>query len=48
MAIVNGTPVAEGSTISGARVEKIYQERVRFSYQGRSFDVGLGSSSGNR
>ncbi|MEA5115848.1 MAG: hypothetical protein VB050_17660 [Geobacteraceae bacterium] len=48
MAIVNGTPVAEGSTVSGARVEKIYQERVRFSYQGRSFDVGLGASSSNR
>lgn len=48
MAIVNGTPVVEGATVGGARVEKIYQERVRFSYQGRSFDVGLGASSGGR
>lgn len=48
MAIVNGTPVAEGSTVGGARVEKIYQERVRFSCQGRSFEVGLGASSNGR
>lgn len=48
MAIVNGTPVAEGSTVGGARVEKIYQERVRFSHKGRTFDVGLGSSSRGR
>lgn len=48
MAIVNGTPVAEGSTVSGARVEKIYPERVRFSHKGHTFDVGLGSSSSGR
>jgi general secretion pathway protein B len=48
MAIVNGTPVAEGSTVGGARVEKIYPERVRFSHKGRTFDVGLGSSSNGR
>ena len=42
MAIVNGTSVAEGVIVEGARVEKILQDRVRFSFGTKTFDVSLG------
>lgn len=39
MAVVNGRSVMEGTIIEGARVEAILQDRVRFSFDKRSFDV---------
>jgi general secretion pathway protein B len=42
MAIVNGSSVAEGVMVEGARVEKIFQDRVRFSFGTKTFDVSLG------
>jgi general secretion pathway protein B len=39
MAVVNGRSVMEGTIIEGARVEAILQDRVRFSFDRRSFDV---------
>jgi len=40
-AVVNGQSVSEGSMVEGARVEKIFPDRVSFSYQNRSFEVPL-------
>jgi general secretion pathway protein B len=45
MAMVNGSPVRVGSVVDGARVEEIFPDRVRFSYQQRSFEVQLGKSA---
>ena len=39
MAVVNGRSVMEGTIIEGARVEAILQDRVRFSFDQRTFDV---------
>ncbi len=39
MALVNGRSVMEGTIIEGARVEAILQDRVRFSFDQRTFDV---------
>jgi general secretion pathway protein B len=44
MAMVNGSPVRVGATVQGARVEEIFPDRVRFSIQGRPFEVAVGSS----
>jgi len=41
LAIVNGTSVVEGSLVNGAKVEKILPDRVRFTFENRSFDVPL-------
>lgn len=41
-AMVNGQSVTEGSTVDGARVEKISPDRVSFSYRNRTFEVSLG------
>ncbi len=41
LAIVNGTSVVEGSLVNGATVEKILPDRVRFTFENRSFDVPL-------
>jgi general secretion pathway protein B len=38
-AVVNGITIGEGATIEGARVEQIYPTRVRFSRNGKSFEV---------
>lgn len=40
-AVVNGQSVTEGSTVEGARVEKIFPDRVSFSYQNRTLEVPL-------
>jgi hypothetical protein len=40
-AVVNGQSVSEGSMVDGARVEKIFPDRVSFSCQNRSFEVSL-------
>ncbi len=45
-AVVNGQSVTEGSTVDGARVEKISRDRVSFSFRNRTFEVPLGEGSG--
>jgi general secretion pathway protein B len=42
VAVVNNMSVTEGVTVEGARVEEIFQDRVRFSFGGQRFDVALG------
>ena len=42
IAIVNGTSVSEGVMVEGARVEEIFQDRVRFSFDKQTFDISLG------
>ncbi len=46
LAIVNGTSVVEGSMVNGVKVEKILPDRVRFTFENRSFDVPLGRGDG--
>lgn len=41
LAIVNGTSVSEGSLVNGVKVEKILHDRVRFTFENRSFEVPL-------
>jgi len=45
LAVINGSPVSEGATVEGARVEEIFPDKVRFSYRNEHFDVQLGKSS---
>lgn len=42
LAVVNGVAVSEGMTVSGVKVEKIFPDRVRFSFEKRTFEVGVG------
>lgn len=42
LAVVNGLSVTEGMVVGGAVVEKIFQDKVRFSYEMRTFDVPVG------
>ncbi|MRR57698.1 MAG: hypothetical protein EG824_05745 [Deltaproteobacteria bacterium] len=46
LAIVNGTSVVEGSMVSGAKVEKILPDSVRFTFENHSFDVPLNRGNG--
>jgi len=46
LAIVNGTSVVEGSMVNGVKVEKILPDRVRFTFENRSFDVPLDRDDG--
>jgi len=48
LAVINGSTVAEGGTVEGARVEEIYPDRVRFTMGKRGFEVPLGKSSADR
>jgi general secretion pathway protein B len=41
LAVINDLPVMEGTVIAGARVVEISEDRVRFNYSGRSFEVLL-------
>jgi general secretion pathway protein B len=41
MAVVNSTPVREEGMIEGALVKEILPDRVRFSINGKEFDVSL-------
>ncbi len=41
-AMINGTIAAEGSTIEGVKIVEIYPAHVRFSYNGRPFEISLG------
>ena len=44
-ALVNGVPVSSGSTVEGATVEEILNDRVRFSYHGEKIEIPLGQSN---
>ena len=41
MAVVNGSPVREGGTAEGATVKEILPDRVRFSFNGKEFEVSM-------
>jgi general secretion pathway protein B len=41
-AMINGTIATEGSIIEGVKVVEIYPTRVRFSHNGRPFEISLG------
>lgn len=45
MAIVNGVPVANGSTIEGATIEKILKDKVLFKINGEKFEIQLGQAN---
>jgi general secretion pathway protein B len=45
VAVVNGISVTEGVMVEGARVEEIFQDRVRFSFEKQTFDVVLGRAN---
>ena len=45
MAIVNGAPVSNGSTVQGVTVEKILNDRVLFQKNGERFEILLGQSN---
>jgi len=44
-AVVNGFLMQEGAVVSGARITDIFQDRVRFSLSGKTFDIPLISST---
>ena len=44
-AIINGNNVTSGSSINGATVEEILEDRVRFKYKGENVEVLLGRSN---
>jgi general secretion pathway protein B len=39
LAVINGTTVAEGGMVEGARVQEILPDRVHFSFNNREFDI---------
>ena len=43
-AVINGFLMQEGGLVSGARITDIFQDRVRFSQSGKSFEIPLISS----
>lgn len=45
VAVVNGIPVSAGSVIEGVKVEVIQKNRVRFNYDGETFEIQLGKSN---
>ena len=45
-AIVNGRAVSEGVVVEGARVEEIFPDRVRFSFNDKTFEIPVGKISG--
>lgn len=45
MAIINGIPVSNGSTVEGAIVEEIRRDRVVFQRSGEKFEVKLGQAN---
>lgn len=45
VAMINGSPATSGSVIDGVKIEVIYKNRVRFSYNGDNFEIQLGQSN---
>jgi general secretion pathway protein B len=48
IAMVNGSPVSEGTVVAGARVVEIKPDRVRFSRDGAEFEVPIGTGGAER
>ena len=48
IAMVNGSPVSEGTVVAGAKVLEIKPDRVRFSRDGATFDVPIGTGTAAR
>jgi len=44
-ALVNDRMVREGETVSGAILETIYKDRLKFKYQGQTVEIFMGHSS---
>jgi general secretion pathway protein B len=42
LAVINGNSVSEGATVEGARIDEIFQDKVRISHNGRFIDLYLG------
>lgn len=42
MAVINGVQVTEGSIVQGTKVEEIFPDRIRFSRNGKQFEVHFG------
>jgi general secretion pathway protein B len=42
LAVINGSSVSEGATVEGARIDEIFQDRVRIFHNGRFIDLYLG------
>jgi general secretion pathway protein B len=47
LAVVNGRSVTEGAVVEGARVEEIFPDRVRFTFNDRTFEITLGKIPGD-
>jgi type II secretory pathway component PulC len=45
LAVINGIALTEGALIEEVQVLEIYPTRVRFSHQGRPFEIHLGSTA---
>lgn len=45
IAMINGEPLSKGEIIAGVKVEEIYKNRVKFSYNGEVFEVPMGQSN---
>jgi general secretion pathway protein B len=43
-AVVNGALLGEGAAVEGARIVRIFQDRVRFSRSGETFEITIASS----
>ncbi|HEY3425135.1 MAG TPA: general secretion pathway protein GspB [Negativicutes bacterium] len=45
VAVVNGVTVSNGSVVEGVHVDDIQRDRIRFSFGGEKFDIGLGKAN---
>jgi general secretion pathway protein B len=45
VAMINGEPLSNGSVVGGAKVEEIFKNKVKFSYNGDTFEILLGQSN---
>jgi len=45
LAVINGSSVTEGGMVEGARVEEIFPDRVRLSYNGSTFEIQMGKDN---
>ena len=45
VAMLNGEPLSKGGIIAGVNVDEIYKNRVKFRYNGETFEILLGQSN---
>lgn len=45
VAMINGEPLSNGSVVGGAKVEEIFKNKVKFSFNGDTFEILLGQSN---